>query len=93
MIRMGFIESDAASFGTSEILFYYHCLAVYRVQLTDWELDGTIINQHNCLLTLSLAHLSTHPSTSSVNYELNALSCEDNSLWHKSERHELRPLP
>jgi hypothetical protein len=64
-----------------------HFLAVYRVQLTNGELDGTFINQHNCLLIRSLAHLNRHPS--SVNVELYAHSREDSSVWYTPECYEL----
>ena len=64
-------------------------------------LDGTFINQHICLLIRSLAHLSRHPSSSSVNTELYAHYREDNSLWCTPECYELdcfidlseRPIP
>jgi hypothetical protein len=73
---------------SSELLFYYHCLSVYRVQLTDYELDGTFINQYICALIRSLAHLIRHSSSSSscspVNVELYAQLCEDNSLRYLS---------
>jgi len=77
-----------------------HFLSVHRVQLTNEELDGTFINQHNYLLIQSLAHLNRH-SSSSVNVELYAHSREDNSIWYTPECYELdcfidlseRPIP
>jgi len=44
-------------------------------------------------LVQTLAHLSRHPSSSPVNYELYWHSCEDNSLWITPEWYELWPLP
>ena len=63
-VRVGFSESDKifCSF-TFEILYFYLCLSVCRVQITDQELGCTFINQHNCLLIRSLAHLSRHLSS------------------------------
>ena len=49
---------------TSELLLYYRCLSVYVVQLTDYELFNTFTNEHNCLLTRLLLHLSRQPSSS-----------------------------
>jgi len=61
---VGFSESDKifCSF-TFEILYFYLCLSVCRVQITDQELGCTFINQHNCLLIRSLAHLNRHLSS------------------------------
>ena len=86
---MEFIESDKNIFVTSELLFNSDFLAVHRVQLCDEELYGTFINQHICLLIRSLAHLTRHPSTSSVHIELCIHFREDNSVWFTPEFYEL----
>jgi len=68
--RVGLIESESF-FVTSEFLFYYHWVPVYGVRLIDQELDGTLINQHDCLLIRLPAHLSGHPRSPMLmmNYE------------------------
>jgi len=43
---------------TSEFLFYYHCLSVCGVQLTDRELHHTLINPWP--IDRSLVHFDTH---------------------------------
>jgi hypothetical protein len=51
------------------------------------------IKQRNCLFIWLLTHVSRHPSSSSVNNEVYAHSCEDYSPWYTTELYELRPLP
>ena len=60
-VRVGLIESESFLLVTSEFLFYCHWLSIYGVRLSDQELDGTLINQHNYLLSRLLAHISRHP--------------------------------
>jgi hypothetical protein len=89
-MRVRFLESDkCVLLVTSEFLFYDHSLSAYIIQLTDYELVGTFINQHNFLLIQVLAHLSRHPSSSSVDYEQYSHSWEDTSLWITPEWYEL----
>jgi hypothetical protein len=57
-IWRGFINSDKVICWL-HLIFYYHHLPVYGVQLTYWELYCTFIN--HCLLIRSLAHFDTHP--------------------------------
>jgi len=75
---------------TFEYLFYYHCLSVYGVRLTDWELHHTFIN--HCLLIQSLAHFDTHPPRLLTMYHMHILVRTAHS-GHTPEYYELWPLP
>ena len=84
-VRMGFTESDAATF---KFLFYHHSRSVYGVLLAGSRTGDVPVTRPTvpvCLSDWTPANLSKHPSPSALDVQLPCAASRDNSLRQKRE--------